>query len=221
VGSAQPARAQVAFDSANGHYYQVIGAQGISWDDANGAANAMSYAGMPGHLVTITDGSENTFVSDMLNFPSLAYWAGGFQDPQNPLSATDPKAGWTWVNNEGPIPTDNAGPGFAHWGIYPTGAEPNDNGGPGSEQYLSLISYATAVQFPGGWGDYLNVTPSSVVWNDGAGGGGGQVAGYVVEFEPVPEPSEFALVVLALFLAFFGQRLNSRRPRKVISNLLV
>lgn len=198
-------RAQATFDPANAHYYEVIAAQGITWDSANAAASSMTYAGMPGHLVTIGDNAENTFVSALLNFPSLAYWAGGFQDPQNPLSLTDATAGWTWVHNEGLIPTKNAGPEFAHWGIYPGGSEPNDNGGPGSEQYLALISYATAVQFPGGWGGYQDVTPLSVIWND-EGADGGHEAGYVVEFEPVPEPAAGALLIVGSTLLLIRQR---------------
>ena len=212
LSCSQLVHAQATFDTANGHYYEVIAAQGITWDSANTAASSMTYAGMAGHLVTIGDDAENTFVSALLNFPSLAYWAGGFQDPQNPLSLADAIAGWTWVHNEGPIPTNNAGPGFAHWGIYPGGSEPNDNGGPGSEQYLALISYATAVQFPGGWGDYQNITPSSVIWND-EGGDGGHEAGYVVEFEPVPEPAAGALLIIGSALPLIRRRLPPNEPR--------
>jgi hypothetical protein len=196
--------AQPVLDSANGHDYQVIAASEISWDTANAAASGLTYQGNLGHLVTPTGEAENTFVSGLLNFPGLSYCAGGFQDPNNPASLTDPKAGWTWLHNEGAIPTNNAGPGFAHWGAYATGIEPNDNGGPGSEQCLALISCATARQFPGGWGDYTNVTPSAVIWND-EGGDGGQVAGCVVEVEQVPE--QVPVVVLILF-----QRTKTKQP---------
>ncbi len=201
LGYLPPLRAQVTFDPINGHYYEIVAANGITWDHANAGASSMNYAGLPGHLVTIGDSEENTFISGLLNFPSLAYWAGGYQDPKNPLSLTDSMAGWKWVHNEGAIPTDNSGLGFAHWGIYSGGREPNDNGGAGSEQYLALISYATAQKYPGGWGDYKNVTPSSVIWNDDAGDGG-HAAGYVVEFEAVPEPASTHCLMLGAAFSF-------------------
>jgi hypothetical protein len=194
-------RAQVTVNPINGHYYEIVAAKGITWDDANTDAISMKYSGLPGHLVTIGDSEENTFISGLLSFPSLAYWAGGYQDPGNPLSLTDSKAGWKWVHNEGAIPTDNSGPGFAHWGIYSGGREPNDNGGAGSEQYLALISYATAQKYPGGWGDYKNVTPSSAIWNDEAGDGG-HAAGYVVEFEAVPEPASTHWLMVGVAFSF-------------------
>ena len=109
LGYLPPLRAQVTFDPINGHYYEVVAANGITWDHANAVASSLNYAGFPGHLVTIGDSEENTFISGLLNFPSLAYWAGGYQDPKNPLSLTDSMAGWKWVHNEGAIPTDNSG----------------------------------------------------------------------------------------------------------------
>jgi hypothetical protein len=204
--------AQVTVNPINGHYYEVIAASGITWEHANADANSMSYAGLPGHLVTIRDSEENTFISGLLNFPSLAYWAGGYQDPGNPLSLTDSTAGWKWVHNEGAIPTDNSAVGFAHWGIYSGGREPNDFGGAGSEQYLALIAYATAQKYPGGWGDYKNVTPSSVIWNDEAGDGGHE-AGYVVEFEAVPEPSSTHWLMAGAAFCFCLLKKVSFKPR--------
>jgi hypothetical protein len=48
----------------NGHYYENITNSGMTWDEANTAANAMTYNGMQGHLVTITSREENLFLTN-------------------------------------------------------------------------------------------------------------------------------------------------------------
>ncbi|MDC0360128.1 autotransporter outer membrane beta-barrel domain-containing protein, partial [Candidatus Pelagibacter ubique] len=52
------------YNSANGHYYQVVGdlEDGISYADAKTAAEASTYRGLSGYLVTITSEAENDFL---------------------------------------------------------------------------------------------------------------------------------------------------------------
>lgn len=115
-----------------GHYYDVISAQGITWQDARVAALSNFYLGLQGHLATITSASEHSFVNAaILANGGGEMWAGGYQDP---AGETNPQAGWTWVNGEGAFPGFNSLAPYAFW----NGGEPNDAYGPGSEQYLGL-----------------------------------------------------------------------------------
>ncbi len=137
----------------NGHYYEVIPADGITWSDADTAAMGMTYLGATGHLATLTSPEENAFVdslriasgSNKSGFADSELWVGGFQDAGNP-----PAAGWNWVNGEGPI-----------LAFYWLPGEPNDAGG--SESYLAI-----------GWSGLSG-------WNDEASLAG--IYGYVVEYD--------------------------------------
>lgn len=78
----------------NGHYYEAL-ASGISWQEAEAAAESMTYLGLSGHLATITSAEENAFawtgLGDVTN-----YWLGGYQEP----GSTEPSGGWAWVTGE-------------------------------------------------------------------------------------------------------------------------
>ena len=51
------------YNPENGHYYEVKNVpEGITWEDANNAAQSLSYSGMKGHLATITSQYENKFI---------------------------------------------------------------------------------------------------------------------------------------------------------------
>ena len=50
------------YNSANGHYYQVVSDEGIEYADAKTAAEASTYKGLSGYLVTITSEAENDFL---------------------------------------------------------------------------------------------------------------------------------------------------------------
>lgn len=106
----------------NGNYYEVIRSAGITWTDANSAAQGLDEGW---HLVTICDELENTFVNKLRLVSGLGQvWLGGYQSPAaEPVAAN----GWTWVNGEGAIST-------FFWDTN----EPNDNYGPGSEQFLAM-----------------------------------------------------------------------------------
>ncbi|MCX6668210.1 MAG: lectin-like protein [Methanothrix sp.] len=88
----------------NGHYYEaVLVPEGISWDDAEAAAEAKG-----GHLVTITSEAENEFVYNLVAGDDR-YWfvssssnngigplLGGYQ----PEGSPEPAGGWTWITGE-------------------------------------------------------------------------------------------------------------------------
>jgi len=106
---------------ANGHYYDFV--QGvIDFDSARAAAEAMSYLGSQGHLATISDAAENTFLST--TFGGRA-WIGAYQDFSDP-SFSEPGGGWVWVTGE-PWTFDS-------W----SAGEPNDFGG--TEHYAETFS---------------------------------------------------------------------------------
>jgi hypothetical protein len=79
--------APVAFE---GRYYEVVAASGISWNDANTAANARTHLGVHGHLATINTAAEDAFV-DSLNVPTgnrTELWIGVSGDaPRSPDAA--------------------------------------------------------------------------------------------------------------------------------------
>ena len=168
------ANAWAAPISFGGHYYDVIAAQQITWDNARAAALSSFYLGLQGHLVTITSAGEDAAVTAaILQNGSGEMWAGGYQTPDNnPV----PNAGWTWVNGEGSFPGVTSASPYANW----AGGEPNDYYGVASEQYLGL-------NFGNGWNDEAALQ---------------NIYGYVIEYDPqtiddvnvVPEPASLTLL---------------------------
>ena len=106
---------------ANGHFYDYV-AGVTDFDSARAAAEAMSYLGSQGHLATIADASENTFLST--TFGQRA-WLGAYQDFNDP-NYSEPLGGWVWVTGE-PWTYDS-------W----SGGEPNDSGG--NEHYAETFA---------------------------------------------------------------------------------
>jgi len=90
-----------AANGGNGHYYEFVPVN-LSWADAKTAAEALSFQGMQGHLITITSQAESDFFG--ANFgqgtgQTLFGWLGGFQDTKAPDYA-EPAGGWRWVTGE-------------------------------------------------------------------------------------------------------------------------
>ncbi|NPA25396.1 MAG: C-type lectin domain-containing protein, partial [Deltaproteobacteria bacterium] len=112
----------------NGHWYEVVDANYISWSTADAAAKLQTYNGISGHLATLTSAGENTFVKALVDDGRhWASWIGGFQ----PENADEPDGDWTWVTGE---PWS-----YANW----NNGEPNDSGGEDS-----LVIY-----YSGTWND--------------------------------------------------------------------
>ena len=101
MSNVAPAQPGILWED-NGHYYESVPvAGGITWPQANDAANAMSYDNDEGHwyahLVTVTSADENQFIVD--NFTAAIagiYWIGGHQTAHD----NEPAGGWSWVTGE-------------------------------------------------------------------------------------------------------------------------
>ena len=144
----------------NGNFYEVITANGITWDAANTAAQSLTHdessTGVPGHLATITSLTEDAHIHDIRNdVISNEAWVGGFQTPCVPTPS--PGCGWEWVNGEGPFPGMNSMSPYANW----TSGEPNNLGG--SENHLGV-----------GHGNVQS-------WNDEANTG--NIGAFIVEYD--------------------------------------
>ena len=105
----------------NGSYYEIVSTPGISWDDADTAANSATLIGCnDSHLVTITSQEEQNAIIAFFDGELQGKWYGGFQNE----GETTPIAGWNWVTGE---VWD-----YTNWAL----GEPNDYSGPGTEQHL-------------------------------------------------------------------------------------
>ena len=117
------------FWSTNGHAYKVVtpGGAGISWDDANTAAQAQTFGGAPGYLATVTSQPEHDFILTRID---QSGWIGA-----NDKAV---EGEWRWVS--GPEAGQqfwqgNAATGHAIGGMHTNwGAnEPNNGGGSGED----------------------------------------------------------------------------------------
>src|SRR5206468_7651437 len=136
-----PAGGSPVYDPANGHWYRLVRAPGqMTWSAARSAAQSLSYAGYPGHLVTVTSAAEEQFVvGSVLGAVSDNewWWMGGYQDATAP-DYREPAGGWRWVTGE-------------PWSYTDWGAGQPDNGS-GIEHYLG---YFLGKQ----WNDFTTSNP--------------------------------------------------------------
>lgn len=119
--AAQGAQAGVIW-AANGHEYDVISAEGITWTAAQAATAAL---GSGWHLATVTSSAEDSFVAGLLPVAPASrshYWLGG--------SDAGVENTWTWVTGEA----------FSYTNWW--GGEPNNSG---NEDFL-------AYDYRGSWG---------------------------------------------------------------------
>ncbi|MBN8598792.1 MAG: hypothetical protein J0L78_14060 [Planctomycetes bacterium] len=86
------AQGQVVFNPENGHYYERVLQTGIKWPAASSLASARSHLGVSGHLATITNQGERTFVNAQFG-DIVGVWLGGFWDRNNASI-------WRWVTGE-------------------------------------------------------------------------------------------------------------------------
>ncbi len=153
------------------HYYEFVSSSGISWTDAESAAESKSYTGLAGYLATVTSQGENDFIYSKLS-------GDGWMGASDASSESD----WYWVtgpeagtkffdqtsasSNSGNLYTvyggNTPGGGNAVSGFYNNWAsgEPNDWSASGEDYGHFYSAWGT-------WNDYAATT---------------SVAGYVVEY---------------------------------------
>ncbi len=151
----------------NGHWYELVFDEGITWDEAN--QDASSLYGPNAHLATISSSEENEFIF-ALGVGEYPLWLGGYRDDSAEIDAdgnpvNDPDESWHWVTGEA-WDYSNWAPG------EPWDWEPGEN--------------SLAFAFWEGDGTWNNAKNSVRYTGNG---------GYVVEYEtaPVPEPATMLL----------------------------
>lgn len=145
--------------SGNNHFYEFIPGT-FTWSDAYTAANARTYYGLQGYLVTITSQAENDFIQQKLSSDG---WIGSSDDyiyinlatgTTTYTSQPQSEARWYWVTgpekgqqfslyNGSPV---SVGGSFINWNVN----EPNNGGG--NENYGEIYSTAAT----GKWNDLPN-----------------------------------------------------------------
>ena len=133
------------------HYYAVVYAPGLTWEQARTVAQSL---GTGCDLATITSAAEQAIINGLL--PDLTsitesihqYWVGGFQ----PIESAEPDADWQWINGEGPI----GGTGYSNWGKdIPGFPDQPDNATslvPGTQNHVALDHRLNPPPAGPGWG---------------------------------------------------------------------
>ena len=110
------------YNPSNGHFYEFVDhGSNISWTGARNAAAVREFAGVPGHLVTITSAAENTFIAN--NVPAPNIWIGAQANGLRIWSwRTGPEAGMEFWRETGPGTGTILGGNFNAW----ASGEPNN-----------------------------------------------------------------------------------------------
>jgi hypothetical protein len=134
---ATPIKSEINPDT--GHFFEVYGAPGITWDAARACAAAKTTVAYPlitGHLATITSSKEDVWVDNLRKAALLReVWVGGYQVVAGPQD--EPGNGWSWENGEGAIPTSQQ-PGLGGYSNWLNAATVEPNNLNGSEQHLAI-----------------------------------------------------------------------------------
>ncbi len=180
------------FNSDNGHFYEFVKAEDITWTKAKEDAAAKTYAGRQGYLVTVTSADENKFIANKLQGQGWMGATDAGHDKQWKW-ATGPEADtWFFTQNgydasgnntcdAGPT-TDQPVGHYSNW----ANNEPNDagpqGGCTGNEDYAHFIQVGgteATLGETGQWNDYPDTTA-------GLDARYYKVHGYVVEYGDMP-----------------------------------
>lgn len=154
---------QANYLPSNGHYYQFIPSQGISWTNAKTLAESSIYYGLQGYLATITSMDEAILAGEQAS--GTGWIAGTDQETEGIWKwASGPENGQIFWNG-GP---NGSTPNFAFW----NNNEPNNTNN--NEDYAHIT--APGVGIRGSWND-LPVSGSN---------GDYIPKGYVVEYGGMP-----------------------------------
>ncbi len=95
--------AQAAPVEFNGHYYAIVNVAGLTWDQANTAAQALpTYLGNSANLATLTSQAEYDAVKGLMDYDAWSQaWIGGSYSG----------SGFAWINGEGAV-------NFGAWGAW-------------------------------------------------------------------------------------------------------
>ena len=134
-------------DGGNGHWYEPVEGNAMSWTVA-----AESAVLRGGYLATVRSPEESNFAVSLVQNPRfwridgiyiVGPWLGGYQD-RSATGYSEPAEGWRWVDGERWL--------WTNWGtIAAGGAEPNN--GCGGENFLHLLTQPPETGFSGKWND--------------------------------------------------------------------
>jgi len=146
------------YNSANGHYYEVVDhGSNITWNAAKTAAEASTFNGLSGYLASITTREENDFIDSKAGVNA---WLGGTD------SAAEGCWKWSGGPDDGKIFTNDGGvdncdvdigytvyelPNGGSFGDGEFGWNTNEPNNSGQEHHLHIKSNGT-------WNDYKHTT---------------------------------------------------------------
>lgn len=162
------------YNQYNGHYYQVFNnGSAITWTTAKNNCAGMSYFGLQGYLVTVSDANENSFINSKI---STNTWMGA--------SDAASEGTWRWVT--GPEGLEESGLGRHFSNQFKTGGC-SANTAPGISGYYANWAAGEPNDCSPGE-DVAHFYAGAGNWNDFPDNGG--VSSYVVEFGGMPgDPS--------------------------------
>lgn len=167
---------EYSLNPLNGHFYKYVASANIFWQNANAAAEAMTFRGLTGYLVTITDADENAYVTSKIEGASDV-WLGA--------SDEETEGRWKWMGGPekgqvfwehtcvaappcgGVSGTDTYSPGtpaIVTYDAWVPGTEPNNS----YPSYGEDHAVTNWLGVPGEWNDIYKEYPGP--------------SGYVVEF---------------------------------------